>query len=58
MKKLLSFSLLMVFAAAFSQSISDYAYIYVPKNFQDAKANNYGLTDLLKSKLKAKNTSS
>lgn len=54
MKKLLSFSLLMVFATAFSQNISDYAYIYVPKNFQDAKANKYGLTDLLKSKLKAK----
>lgn len=54
MKKLLSFSLLMVFATAFSQNISDYAYIYVPKNFQDAKANKYGLKDVLKSKLKAK----
>lgn len=44
----------MVFATAFSQNISDYVYIYVPKNFQDTKANKYGLTDLLKSKLKAK----
>ena len=54
MKKLLSFSLLMVFATAFSQNISDYRSIYIPKEFADAKANKYGLKDVLKSKLKAK----
>lgn len=54
MKKLLLFSLLMAFATGFSQNISDYAYVYIPKEFQDAKANKYGLKDLLKSKLKAK----
>lgn len=54
MKKLLSFSLLMIFTTAFSQNISDYRSIYIPKEFADAKANKYGLKDVLKSKLKAK----
>ncbi|MCB4235688.1 hypothetical protein LDL59_12985 [Kaistella anthropi] len=51
---MLSFSLLMIFTTAFSQNISDYRSIYIPKEFADAKANKYGLKDVLKSKLKAK----
>ena len=54
MKKILAISLLMISTAIYSQSISDYQYIYIPKEFADAKANKYGLKEALKNKLKAK----
>ncbi len=54
MKKVLQLSLIFLFAAVYGQNISDYQYIYIPKEFADSKVNKYNLDDLLAKKLKAK----
>lgn len=54
MKNLLNVSFLLLFALFYGQNVSDYQYIYIPKEFADEKANKYGLNDLLQLKLKQK----
>lgn len=54
MKKILLLSLMFLFSVFYGQNMSDYKYIYVPKEFADAKTNKYGLNQLLASKLKTK----
>lgn len=54
MKKLLQISALFLITVLYSQQISEYQYILIPKTFKDTKANKYQLSDLLASTLKAK----
>ena len=56
MKKSLAFILLLfTVISAFSQSVSDYEYIYVPKKFKAFEENKYNLNTLLKNALGKKN---
>lgn len=56
MKKSLTFILLLFTVMfAFSQSVSDYEYIYVPKKFKNFDENKYNLNTLLKNALIQKN---
>lgn len=54
MKKFLQLYIIFLFASLYGQNISDYQYIYIPKEFADMKANKYGLNHLLAQNLKAK----
>ncbi len=54
MQSFLKFSLLFLFAAVYGQSVSDYQYIFVPKEFADAKANRFDLNELLTQNLRTK----
>ena len=48
MKKSLTFILLLfTVISVFSQSVSDYEHIYVPKKFKDFKTNQYNLNKQL-----------
>jgi hypothetical protein len=56
MKKSLAFIFsLFTVIAIFSQNISDYEYVYVPKKFKNYKENEYNLNTLLKNALSQKN---
>lgn len=58
MKSLLNLMLLFSFIGLSAQSVSDYAFVYVPKKFKDFKTNNeYNLNKILSQKLKDKNYS-
>ncbi|KMQ71602.1 hypothetical protein [Chryseobacterium koreense] len=54
MKNIFKLSFIFLFAILSGQNISDYQYIFIPKEFANAKANKYGLSDLLAKKLKSK----
>ena len=55
MKKSLAFIFsLFTVIAIFSQNISDYEYVYVPKKFKNYKENEYNLNTLLKNALSQK----
>lgn len=43
-----------LFSIFYGQNISGYKYIYIPKDFADAKINKYGLNNVLAAKLKQK----
>lgn len=54
MRNIFKLSFIFLFAILSGQNISDYQYIFIPKEFTNAKANKYGLSNLLAKKLKAK----
>ncbi|UOE41669.1 hypothetical protein MTP09_03245 [Chryseobacterium suipulveris] len=54
MKKFLQLVTFFLFAISFGQNISNYQNILIPTEFADAKANRFGLGDLLAKKLVAK----
>lgn len=54
MKKIQLVAFLFLYASFYSQNISDYSTIYIPKQFSDQKANKYNLNEALQTKLKAK----
>lgn len=54
MKKILQLSFFLLFAVAYSQNISDYAFVYVDGKSGNFEENKYGLSTLLHTKLTAK----
>jgi hypothetical protein len=54
MKKIIKLAFLFFFVTIYSQNISDYQTIYIPKEFADSKINQYGLNDILANQLKLK----
>lgn len=54
MKKILQLSFFLLFAVAYSQNISDYAFVYVDGKSGNFEENKYGLNTNLKAKLTAK----
>lgn len=54
MKNLLKFLLVFCFSVSYAQSVSDFAYAYVPNEFSDFKNDKYGLTKVLSSELQKK----
>lgn len=56
MKSLFKLFLILGFSVVYAQSVADYAYVYVPRTFNDFKTENrYNLNKLLTGKLEAKN---
>lgn len=54
MKNLLKFLLVSCFSVSYAQSVSDFAYAYIPSEFQDFKSDKYGLIKVLSSEMQKK----